>query len=51
MLRWLGEMQKADKIHAGITDVIAQGKVRTYDLGGSHSTTEMAEAILAAAKG
>ena len=51
MLRWLGEMQMADKIHAGITDVIAQGKVRTYDLGGSHSTTEMAEAILAAAKG
>lgn len=50
MLRWLGELEMADKIHAGVADVIKEGKVRTYDLGGSNSTTEMAAAILAAAK-
>ena len=51
MLRWLGEQEIADKIHSGIAKVIKEGTVRTYDLGGSSSTTEMAEAILAAAKG
>jgi len=27
--------------------VIAEGRVRTYDMGGNASTTEMAEAVVA----
>jgi len=51
MCRWIGENQIADRIHAGVTKVIKDGKVRTYDMGGSNTTTEMAKAVLAAAKG
>lgn len=50
MLRWLGELEMAEKIHSGVAEVIKAGQVRTYDLGGSNSSTEMAAAILAAAK-
>jgi len=50
MLRWLDEKAMADKINAGVSKVLLEGKIRTYDLGGSSTTTEMAEAILAAAK-
>ncbi len=50
MLRWLDETELADRIHAGVARVIKEGRVRTYDLSGTNSSTEMAEAILAAAK-
>ncbi|MCK4303136.1 MAG: isocitrate/isopropylmalate dehydrogenase family protein, partial [Candidatus Eisenbacteria sp.] len=49
MLRWLDETELADRIHAGVARVIKEGRVRTYDLSGTNSSTEMAEAILAAA--
>lgn len=45
MLEWLGEAEKAGKIEKAIAKVIAEGKVKTYDLGGTHNTTEMAEEI------
>lgn len=45
MLDWLGETEKAKKIEDAVAAVIAEGKVRTYDMGGSHTTLEMAEAI------
>jgi 3-isopropylmalate dehydrogenase len=45
MLDWLGENAKAMLIEAAVAEVIKQGKVRTYDMGGSHSTIEMARAI------
>jgi 3-isopropylmalate dehydrogenase len=45
MLDWLGEREAADRVQAAVADVIAEGKVRTYDLGGSATTTEMAQAI------
>ncbi len=51
MLRWLDEMETADRIQAGVAKVVSDGKVRTYDMGGSSSTTEMAQAILAEAQG
>ncbi len=51
MCRWIGETRIADQIHAGVARVVKEGKVRTYDMGGSNTTTEMAKAILAAAKG
>ena len=45
MLRWLGEEEKAERIERAVAEVIAEGKVRTYDMGGDASTLEMAEAI------
>ncbi len=47
MLDWLGEGDKAAQLEGVVAEVIAEGKVRTYDFGGSHSTLEMAEAIAA----
>ncbi len=47
MLDWLGEAEKAQQLEMAVADVIAEGKVRTYDLGGNHTTLEMAEAIAA----
>ncbi len=45
MLDWLGEKQCALKLDKAIASVIKDGNVVTYDLGGSNSSLEMAEAI------
>ena len=45
MLDWLGETEKADRLETAVAAVIAEGAVRTYDMGGGNTTTEMAEAI------
>jgi 3-isopropylmalate dehydrogenase len=45
MLDWLGEKKLGDKLEKATAQVIAEGKVRTYDMGGSSKTLEMAEAI------
>ncbi|MCL4813421.1 MAG: isocitrate/isopropylmalate dehydrogenase family protein [Vicinamibacteraceae bacterium] len=47
MLDWLGETGKAARVEAATAAVIAEGTVRTYDMGGSSTTLEMAEAIAA----
>ena len=47
MLDWLGEADKAASLEGAIADVIKEGKVRTYDMGGSNTTLEMAEAVAA----
>jgi len=47
MLDWLGETDKGTKIEQAVAAVIAEGKVRTYDMGGAAKTLEMAEAIAA----
>jgi len=47
MLDWLGEGEKARLLDAAVADVIREGAVRTYDMGGDASTLEMAEAIAA----
>ncbi len=47
MLDWLGETEKATAIETAVASVIREGKVRTYDMGGSDSTLDMAEAIAA----
>jgi 3-isopropylmalate dehydrogenase len=47
MLDWLGETEKSAALAKAIADVICEGKVRTYDMGGSNSTLEMGEAIAA----
>jgi 3-isopropylmalate dehydrogenase len=45
MLDWLGETEVAQQLQQAIADVIAEGKVRTYDLGGDDGTLDMARAI------
>lgn len=45
MLDWLGENEKANRLEKSIAGVIAEGKVRTYDMGGRSTTLEMAEAV------
>ena len=47
MLEWLGEKDKAAEIEAAVAAVVAEGAVRTYDLGGSATTAEMAQAVCA----
>lgn len=41
----LGEAAAAARITQAVAEVLAEGKVRTYDLGGTSSTTEVAAAI------
>jgi 3-isopropylmalate dehydrogenase len=45
MLDWLGEDEKARRVEQAVAEVIREGRVRTYDMGGSATTAEMAEAI------
>ena len=47
MLDHLGEAAMAKRLEDAVAAVIAEGKVRTYDMGGKTTTTEMAEAIAA----
>ncbi|MDP6530218.1 MAG: isocitrate/isopropylmalate dehydrogenase family protein [Gemmatimonadota bacterium] len=45
MLDWLGETDKAERVKRAVAGVIAEGKVRTYDMGGSATTTEAGDAV------
>ncbi|MDY0020134.1 MAG: isocitrate/isopropylmalate dehydrogenase family protein [Anaerolineae bacterium] len=45
MLDWLGESDKAQALEQSIADVIAEGKVRTYDMGGDATTLDVARAV------
>ena len=45
MLDWLGEDERSRNLEEATAAVIREGKVRTYDMGGSNRTLEMAEAI------
>ncbi len=47
MLDWLGEVDRAARLESAIARVIKEGKVRTYDLGGSASTLDVAKAVAA----
>jgi isocitrate/isopropylmalate dehydrogenase len=47
MLDWLGETGMASALEKATADVISEGRVRTYDMGGSNTTLEMARAIAA----
>jgi isocitrate dehydrogenase (NAD+) len=48
MLEWLGEAEKAERIERAVAAVVREGVVRTYDMGGSASTMDMARAVGAA---
>ena len=45
MTEWLGEVAIARRIQSAIAAVIEDGSVRTYDMGGSAGTQEMAQAV------
>lgn len=45
MLDWLGEVEKGKKLEKAVAEVIKEGKIRTYDMGGKNTTTDMAEAV------
>ena len=45
MLDWLGEKVKGAAVEAAVASVIHEGKVRTYDMGGSATTSALARAI------
>jgi isopropylmalate/isohomocitrate dehydrogenase-like protein len=45
MLGYLDEKEAAAKIENAVLEVLSEGKVRTKDLGGSSTTSEMSEAV------
>ncbi|MBK6900692.1 MAG: isocitrate/isopropylmalate dehydrogenase family protein [bacterium] len=49
MLDHLGEKDMAARLERAVAEVIAEGQVRTYDMGGDATTTDMAAAIAARA--
>jgi isocitrate dehydrogenase (NAD+) len=48
MLRHLGEVAAADRVEDAVRRVLGDGKVRTGDLGGTASTRQYADALIAA---
>jgi len=47
MLDWLEETEKAARIETAVARVIKEGQTKTYDMGGTASTLEMAKAVAA----
>jgi 3-isopropylmalate dehydrogenase len=45
MLDYLGETEMAAHLENGIARTIAAKKVRTYDMGGSNTSLEVAEEV------
>ncbi len=45
MLEYLGEVDAARSLEKAVEEVIKEGRVRTYDMGGNATTLEMAQAI------
>ncbi|MFH1688146.1 MAG: isocitrate/isopropylmalate dehydrogenase family protein [bacterium] len=45
MLEWLGENDMAERLENAIAAVIKEGKVRTYDMGGTSTTLEVGQAV------
>ena len=48
MLRYLGEEDSADAVERAVLDVLGGGDVRTGDLGGTATSAEMTDAVIAA---
>ncbi|MDW8048245.1 MAG: isocitrate/isopropylmalate dehydrogenase family protein [Nitrososphaerota archaeon] len=45
MMEYLNEKEAANRIENAVISVLREGRVRTYDLGGNSTTTEVGEAI------
>jgi isocitrate/isopropylmalate dehydrogenase len=46
MLEWLGDSESAVRLENAVAAVIADGKVRTYDMGDKAGTLDMAKAVV-----
>jgi 3-isopropylmalate dehydrogenase len=46
MLEWLGEIKYAKQVETGVATVIEEGKAKTYDMGGSSSTLDVANEVV-----
>ncbi len=46
MLDWLGETKKAEVLENAVALVIKEGKVRTYDMGGTSTSLDVARAVV-----
>ncbi len=47
MLDWLGESEMGTRLEKAVAEVVKEGKVRTYDMGGSNTSLEVGEAVAA----
>jgi isocitrate/isopropylmalate dehydrogenase len=47
MLDWIGETRKAKAVEEAVAAVIKEGKVRTYDMGGSSTSLDVGRAVAA----
>jgi isocitrate/isopropylmalate dehydrogenase len=45
MLDWLGETRRSEVLEQAVAGVIAEGKARTYDMGGTSTTLDVAHAV------
>ena len=45
MMEYLGETEAAELIQQAVVEVLKEGKIRTYDLGGKSTTQEVSEEI------
>ena len=45
MLDHIGEIDKAENIRSAIAKVIEEGKVKTYDMGGTSTSLDVAEEV------
>ncbi len=45
MLDWLGETDGANRIENAVAAVVKEGKVKTYDMGGTNTSLEVAQAV------
>jgi 3-isopropylmalate dehydrogenase len=50
MFDWLGDEATAKRIETAVAEVIREGKIRTYDMGGSASTMDVGRAVAAKLK-
>jgi isocitrate dehydrogenase (NAD+) len=50
LLEGVGQHEQAERLLNAVQDVLAEGRVRTPDLGGAATTTALADAIIAALK-
>jgi isocitrate/isopropylmalate dehydrogenase len=45
MLDWLGEKKLATNLEKAVSNVVKEGKIKTYDMGGSNTSLEVAKEI------
>jgi 3-isopropylmalate dehydrogenase len=51
MLEWLGEVSEAQRVEAAVASVLAEGRIRTPDLGGGSSTVDLGNAVAGLVRG